>query len=33
MTALEALQAVQFVTVKKKRFAVIEIEEWEALIE
>ena len=33
MTALEALQTVQFVTVNEKRFAVIEAEEWEALIE
>jgi hypothetical protein len=33
MTALEAIQTVQFVTVKEKRFAVIEAEEWEALIE
>ncbi len=33
MTALEAVQTVQFVTVKEKRFAVIEAEEWEALIE
>lgn len=33
MTPLEAVQTVQFVTVKQKRFAVIEAEEWEALIE
>ena len=33
MTALEAMQTVQFVTVKDKRFAVVEAEEWEALIE
>ena len=33
MTALEAVQTVQFVTVKAKRFAVIGAEEWEALIE
>lgn len=33
MTALEAIQTVQFVTVKDKRFAVVEAEEWEALIE
>ena len=33
MTALEAVQTVQFVTVKEKRFAVIEAAEWEALIE
>lgn len=30
---LEAVQTVQFVTVKGKRFAVIEAGEWEALIE
>ncbi|RIK42067.1 MAG: hypothetical protein DCC55_10020 [Chloroflexi bacterium] len=33
MTALEAVQNVQFVTIKEKRFAVIEAEEWEALVE
>jgi hypothetical protein len=33
MTILEAVQNVQFVTVKEKRFAVIEAEEWETLIE
>ena len=33
MTALEAVQTVQFVTVKEKRFAVIEAEEREALVE
>jgi hypothetical protein len=33
MTALEAIQTVQFVTVNEKRFAVIEAAEWEALIE
>ena len=33
MTALEAIQTVQFVTVQEKRFAVIEAAEWEALIE
>lgn len=32
MTALEAIQAVQFVTVKERRFAVIEASEWEALV-
>ena len=31
MTVLEAVQSVQFVTVKEKRFAVIEAEEWNAL--
>jgi len=33
MTGLEALQAVQYVTVKKKRFAMIEEDMWEKLIE
>jgi hypothetical protein len=33
MTVLEALQSVQFVTVKGKRLAVISADEWEALIE
>lgn len=33
MTALEAVQTVQFVTIKEKRFAVIDAEEWEALVE
>jgi len=33
MTPLEAVQTVQYVMVKDKRFAVIEAEEWEALIE
>ena len=33
MTALEAVQAVQYVTVAGKRFAVIDADEWEALIE
>ena len=32
MSALEAIQAVQFVTVKQKRFAVIDADEWEALV-
>jgi hypothetical protein len=32
MSALEAVQTVQFVTVRNKRFAVIDAEEWEALI-
>ncbi len=32
MTALEAVQSVQFVTFKQKRFAVIEAEEWESLV-
>ena len=33
MTGLEALQSVQFVTVKGKRLAVVSAEDWEALIE
>ena len=32
MTAVEVVRNVQFVTVNEKRFAVIEAEEWEALI-
>ncbi len=33
MKTLEILQSVQYVTVKGKRFAVLDIEDWEALIE
>jgi hypothetical protein len=33
MTGLEALQSVQYVTAKGRRLAVIDIDEWEALIE
>jgi hypothetical protein len=33
MSAMEALQSVQFVKAKGKRFAVISAEEWEALVE
>ena len=33
MTGIEALQAVQFVTVKGKRLAVLNAEDWEALVE
>lgn len=33
MSALEALQSVQFVESKGKRFAVLNAEDWEALIE
>jgi hypothetical protein len=33
MSGLEALQSVQFVTVKGKRFAVLSADDWEALIE
>jgi hypothetical protein len=33
MTGLDALQSVQFVTAKGKRFAVLSAEDWEALVE
>jgi hypothetical protein len=33
MTGIEALQSVQFVTVKGKRLAVLSAEDWEALVE
>jgi hypothetical protein len=33
MTGLEALQAVQYVTVGTERFAVIDLKDWESLIE
>jgi hypothetical protein len=33
MNGLEALQSVQFVTRKGKRFAVLHADDWEALIE
>jgi len=33
MEGLDVLQAVQFVTVKGKRLAVMSVEDWEALIE
>ncbi len=33
MTGLEALQSVQYVTVKDQRLAVVSIDEWEAMIE
>ena len=33
MTALQALQSVQYVTVGKERFAVIDVKDWESLIE
>ena len=33
MLGLEALQSVQYVTVKGKRFAVLDAEDWEALVE
>ncbi len=33
MSGLEALQAVQFLTVKGKRFAILSADDWEALID
>ena len=33
MTALDALHSVQYVTVEGKRFAVIDADDWEVLIE
>lgn len=33
MTGIEALQSVQYVTVKDRRLAVVGLDEWEALIE
>ncbi len=33
MSGLEALQSVQFVTIKGKRFALLTAEDWEAMIE
>lgn len=33
MTGLETLQNVQYVTVHEKRFAVIDADDWEALLE
>lgn len=33
MTGLEALQAVQYVTVGKERFAMVDVKDWESLIE
>jgi hypothetical protein len=33
MTGLEALQAVQYVTVKGRRLAVVGLDEWEAMVE
>ncbi len=33
MSGLEALQSVQFITVKGKRLAVVGLDDWEALIE
>ena len=33
MTALEALESVQYVTIKGKRLAIVGADEWEAMIE
>ena len=33
MTGLEALQSVQYVTVGEKRLAVVDMEDWEALLD
>ena len=33
MSAIEVLQAVQYVTVKGKRFAVLTLSDWESLVE
>ena len=33
MTGLEALESVQYVTAKGRRFAVVGIDEWEAMVE
>ena len=33
MTGIEALQSVQYVTVKGKRFAVVSMDDWEMLLE
>ncbi len=33
MTALAALESVQYVTSKGRRFAVVEMDDWEAMIE
>ena len=33
MTGLDALQSVQYVTVEGKRFAVLDMDDWEALVE
>lgn len=33
MTGLDLLQSVQFVETKGKRFAILSVEDWEALIE
>jgi hypothetical protein len=33
MTGIDALQSVQYVTIKGKRLAVVDMDDWEALIE
>ena len=33
MTALDVLQSPQFITIKDKRFVLLETDDWEALIE
>jgi len=33
MTGLEALQSVQYVTAKGKRFAVVDLDDWEAMLD
>ncbi len=33
MTGLEALQSVQYVTVQDRRLAVVDLDEWEAMVE
>ena len=33
MTALAALESVQYITSKGRRFAVVEMDDWEAMIE
>ena len=33
MTGLEALQSVQYATVKGRRLAIVDLDDWEALIE
>jgi len=33
MTGLDAIQSVQFVTIKGKRFAFLSVDDWEALVE
>ena len=33
MTRIDALQSVQYVTIKGKRLAVVDMDDWEALIE